>query len=88
MSERVAKWWPAALELGAQLAEVVDLAVEDDADRAVLVEDRLVAARQVDDRQAAHPQGDARGVETPSPSGPRWTMVASMRSIRASTVAG
>ena len=41
-----------SLELVHQLAVVVDLAVLDDDDRAVLVRDRLVAARQVDDRKS------------------------------------
>ena len=45
------KTWPAALELGAQLGVVVDLAVLDDDDAAVLARDRLVAALEVDDRQ-------------------------------------
>ena len=45
-----------ALELVHQLAVVVDLAVLDDDDRAVLVRDRLVAAGQVDDRKP--PRGD------------------------------
>ena len=40
-----------ALELPTELAEVVDLAVEDDADRAVLVRDRRVAVFDVDDRE-------------------------------------
>ena len=40
-----------ALELGAQLRVVVDLAVLDDPDRLVLVRDRLIAALEVDDRQ-------------------------------------
>ena len=43
----------------AQLAEVVDLAVEDDDDRAVLVEDRLVAGLEVDDAQALDAEADA-----------------------------
>ncbi len=43
---------PPQLELCAHLAVVVDLAVEDRRDRAVLVELRLVAGLQVDDRQA------------------------------------
>ena len=47
------------LELAAQLAEVVDLAVEDDPDRAVLVVDRLVAGREVDDAQPAHAERHA-----------------------------
>jgi len=41
----------AIVELGAQLAVVVDLAVEDNADAAVLGVDRRVAVDEVDDRQ-------------------------------------
>ncbi len=41
-----------ALEVGLELPVVVDLAVLDDHDAAVLVAYRLVAAFQVDDRQA------------------------------------
>jgi len=40
------------LELGAQLAVVVNLAVVDEPDRLVLVGDRLMATGAVDDRQA------------------------------------
>ena len=46
------------LELVLQLAEVVDLTVGDDLDVAGLVQDRLLAARQVDDGQAAHAKAD------------------------------
>ncbi len=42
-----------ALELAAQLAVVVDLPVADQEDRAVGVVQRLLAAREIDDRQAA-----------------------------------
>ncbi len=52
-AERVAR----RLELAHQLAVVVDLAVLDDDDRAVLVRDRLVAAVEVDDREP--PCGDS-----------------------------
>ena len=51
----------AALQLGPQLAVIVDLAVLDDDDAAVLVGERLVAAVEVDDREAA-------GGERPRPS--------------------
>ena len=44
----------------AQLDMVVDLAVADDADRAVLVRDRLVAGLKVDDAQAAETEPYAR----------------------------
>src|SRR5581483_11799291 len=47
------------LELGAQLLVVVDLAVLDDVDGAVLVRDRLVARLEVDDREP--PRGQADG---------------------------
>ena len=45
---------PEGDELRAQLPVVVDLAVEDHANRAVFVADRLVAAGKVDDAQPAH----------------------------------
>ena len=45
---------PGALEPRSELAKVVDLAVADDPDALVLVGDRLMAAGEVDDRQAAH----------------------------------
>ena len=46
-------------QLAADLGEVVDLAVEDDLHRSVLVADRLVAGRQIDDAQppVAEPDG-------------------------------
>ena len=51
---------PAGGELLAELPEVVDLAVADDGDGAVLVRDRLIARRQVDDAESPDPQPDAR----------------------------
>ena len=53
----------ARLEVGAQLAIVVDLAVEDDPDGAVLVADRLVAAGEVDDAAAAACPRPTRAVD-------------------------
>ena len=47
-----------ARELVAQLGVVVDLAVLDDDDGAVLVRDRLVAAGEVDDREAPRAERD------------------------------
>src|ERR1041385_1171909 len=44
----------ALFEIDAQLAIVVNLAVEDDSDRAVFVENRLFTGHEIDDRQAAH----------------------------------
>src|SRR5258706_12357486 len=50
---------------GDQLAIVVDLAVVGDDDAAVLVEQRLLAAREIDDRQPAMAEPDSgRAVET------------------------
>src|SRR5205823_123574 len=47
------------LEAGAEFLEVVDLAVEDDLDGAVLVAQRLGPPFQVDDRQSAVDEADA-----------------------------
>jgi hypothetical protein len=48
-----------------QRLKIIDLAVEDDANRAVLVELRLVAGHEIDNRQSPVPQPDPRGkVET------------------------
>ena len=49
---------PALLELGPQLLEVVDFAVEDDPDRLVGIGHRLVAAGEIDDRQPPETQAD------------------------------
>src|SRR5205814_1142289 len=49
----------AALQLRAQFAEVVDLAIEDDRDALVLVADGLVPGLEVDDSQPARHQADA-----------------------------
>src|SRR4051812_20349260 len=43
-----------ARQLLAQLTKVIDLAVKDQLDHAILVGHRLVAAGQIDNRQAAH----------------------------------
>src|SRR5258708_1261571 len=40
------------LQFGAHAFEVVDFAIEDDADRSVCAEHRLIAGHQIDDRQA------------------------------------
>jgi hypothetical protein len=53
--------WPACLELAPQVAVVVDLAVEDDPDGAILVADRLLAVVEIDDAQPPHAEA------TPSP---------------------
>ena len=56
-----------------QLAEVVDLAVEHDADRAVLVGDRRIAGDEVDDREAV--LGDECAVSLPPAMGVGTTVV-------------
>ncbi len=50
---------PGPLEVMPELAVVVELAVLDDLDAAVLVADRLVAGLEVDDREAARGEADA-----------------------------
>jgi len=47
------------LQLGDEALVVVDFAVEDDHDRAVFVEQRLLAGGNVDDRQAPVAQANA-----------------------------
>ena len=55
-----AKHMPERLQLGHQLPVVVNLAVEDDDHRSVLVEKRLLATGDVDDRQPAVAQTQSR----------------------------
>ena len=50
---------PVRFQLCAQLAEVVDLAVEHDPDGTVFVVDGLMASGEVDDAQPPHPERDA-----------------------------
>ena len=50
----------AGLELAAQLGVVVDLAVEDEREVAIVAVERLVAGRDVDDREAPHPDREVR----------------------------
>src|SRR6266702_2732093 len=49
---------------------IVDLAVADDPNCLILVGDRLVACRQIDDRQAAHTEHNAVGGENALVVGP------------------
>jgi hypothetical protein len=49
---------------------VVDLAVHDDGDAPVLVEDRLVAAGHIDDREPLDPETDTSGEMEPTRIGP------------------
>ena len=61
---------PPGLELGAQLAEVVDLAVEDDPVPSGGVAHRLPAGYEIDDRQPRHPETDIAGGMDPRVVGP------------------
>jgi hypothetical protein len=56
---------PAALEFGAEFPIVIDLAVLDDDDAAVLVRDRLVAAGEIDDGEAPCCKADSSVMECP-----------------------
>ena len=63
---------PAALQFSRQFAVVVDLAIENDLNRAVFIADRLTSAGQVDDRQSTVTQHDACWRR--NPVGPvRWS---------------
>jgi hypothetical protein len=55
---------PLRLELGSELAVVVELAVDDGDHVAALVRDRLVAGDEVDDREPPH--REARAVAGPA----------------------
>ncbi len=61
---------PTGLQLGAQLAEVVDLAVEDDPVPPGGVAHRLPAGHEIDDRQTGHPETDVAGGVDPRIVGP------------------
>ena len=66
-----------ALQRLAQLDVIVDFAVEDHGDRSILVENRLLAGRHVDDGQAAHPQRNA--LPFPITGGVRAPMTKALR---------
>jgi hypothetical protein len=51
---------PGTLQRFAQLHVIVDLAIEDNRDRPILVEHRLLARRHVYDGKAAHSRRNAR----------------------------
>ena len=61
-------------QLGAQFGVVVDLAVEDHAELAVARPHRLRAAREVEDREPAEAEEDARFFIVPQPLGIRPAM--------------
>ena len=73
---------PARQQLGLQLGILEDLAVLRDPDRAVLVADRLPAARQVDDRQPPCPQRQPGSMWICSSSGPRCAIAPVIASSR------
>ena len=53
-------------QVATQLVMIVDLAVENDLDRAVLIPDRLLPAGDIDDREPAHAERDLRSDEVPA----------------------
>ena len=53
-----------AEQLLAELDEIIDLAVEDDRDRLVLIEDGLLSGGKVDDRKPPHTERDAGPLPT------------------------
>ena len=60
MSQRLLKEWPSCDQLLRELREIVDFAVVHDDDASVLVRERLLAARQIDDGQPPVGESDAR----------------------------
>src|SRR5438046_10339100 len=60
----------AADQVATHFVMIVDLAVEDDLDRPVLVPDRLLPAGDIDDREPTHAERDLRGDEIPAVVGP------------------
>ena len=80
MSLLVRKRWPARDELRPQLAVVVDLAVVDERDAAVLGRPSAAGRRwEVDDRRAAGGQGDVASDHDASSSGPRCSSASVIR---------
>ncbi len=81
-----AETMPLGFEQRAQIAVVVDLAVEDDPAGAVFVRHRLMAAGAIDDREPAMAER-RRGPSSkkPSPSGPRWAIAAFIAGTAAAT---
>ena len=69
-----AKRMSAFFELGAQLAIVVDLAVEDDGDDLSSLKTGCSPGDEIDDREPSHAERDAGRHKQPSESGPRWTI--------------
>jgi hypothetical protein len=54
---------PTCAQLGAQLDIIVNLAIEDDVDRSILVRNRLMAAGQIDNAQPADRETDSGFLE-------------------------
>ena len=91
VSVRERNVWPLASRPGSQVGVVVDLAVEGDPDRAVLVGHRLVPRRRRDRRSTAGggPSTTRRSGDSqrPASSGPRWVMASRMALHRVALVA-
>ena len=59
-------------EFLAKVSIVIDFAIQQDPDGAVLVADWLMTSSDVDDAEPPMPQSDPGANEIPSSSGPRW----------------
>ena len=57
---RTAERVPALFQIRAQLPVVINLAIQDDGDLSVLAQSRLLARREVNDREPSHAERDAR----------------------------
>ena len=75
------KAMPLLLEDRAQLLEVVDLPVEDDPRRPIVIRHRLMPAREIDDRETPESEPEWARHEVPSSSGPRCAIDAAIRRI-------
>ena len=71
VSQRLVKRWPSERSSIADRRVLVELTVLRRPDRAVLVRERLMSVRDVDDAQAADADRDPRGAWVPTSSGPR-----------------
>ena len=60
VSVSVVNMWPRCSRGGSKRAVVIDLAVQDEHNRAILVVDGLVASDEIDDTQSLDPEADPR----------------------------
>ena len=70
-------------QLPAQFPVVVDLAVEDEHERAILVVEGLVRPSEIDDARRRKPKAARPSSKYPSESGPRWAMASAIAAMAA-----